>query len=584
MTARPAWRLRCVVLLLALASSACRAREYGARPDAPLPAAGAVVSEHPLATEVGLAVLQKDGNAADAAVATALALAVVLPRAGNLGGGGFALWVDHAGESEFLDFRETAPRAAQPAVYLDAQGRFVPERGRRGPSASGVPGSPAGLYKLWFRRGSGRFTFQELAAPAIRLAREGFAVDADLARDLAQSSTLDKFNAAARAVYAPQGRPLKEGELLRQEDLARTLERFATFGPRGFYEGETPRLVREELGRTPFAEAARGGTPADGRDWFVDDDFAAYAPAFRPTLSGWYRGHQVLTAPPPSAGGFVLLHTLAVLEGFPPPGTRPAPEFWHRFIEALRGAYAERAQHFGDPSGTQVPLGALLSPARIAARRIEIGPRANPDVKATSWTEGDQTTHICVLDREGAALSLTTTLNTSFGSGVLVAQAGFFLNDEMDDFALAAGSPNGYGLLGSGANAVAPGRRPLSSMTPTVVRRDGASNMLVLGAPGGPRIPTAVAQVLLRVVECEEPLADAIAEPRLHQQHAPSYTLHERGYDAQLLEALRTQHGQELQEAPSYLALVGGIFVPSAGGKPVAAHDPRRLGAGAITR
>ena len=582
MTARvPLW-LACALACAAFAG--CRAPVSGARPPSPRPAAGAVVSEHPLATEVGLAVLQKDGNAADAAVATALALAVVLPRAGNLGGGGFALWVDHEGEAEFLDFRETAPRAARPELYLDAQGKFVPERGQRGPSASGVPGSPAGLYKLWFRRGSGRFTFQELAAPAIRLARDGFPVDADLARDLAQSSTLDKFNAAARAVFAPQGKPLAEGQLLRQEDLARTLERYADFGPRGFYEGETPRLVREELARTPFAAPERGGAPADGRDWFVDADFAAYAPALRTPLAGWYRGRQVLTAPPPSAGGYVLLHTLAVLEGFPPPGSRPPALYWHRFIEALRSAYAERAQHFGDPRDVDVPLGALLAPARIAARRVEIGERARPDVAATGWSEGDQTTHICVLDRNGAAASLTTTLNTSFGSGVLVAQAGFFLNDELDDFALAPGNANGYGLHGSRANAIAPGRRPLSSMTPVVVRAEGTGNMLVLGAPGGPRIPTAVAQVLLRVVECGTPLPDAIAAPRLHQQHAPSRSLHERGFDEQLLHELRTEHGQELEEAKGHLALVGGIHVPAPGAKPVAVHDPRRIGAGMVTR
>jgi len=571
--------LACLVGLLA----ACRTHPSGLPLRRPTPQGSAVVSEHPLATQVGLEVLQRGGNAADAAVATALALAVVLPRAGNLGGGGFALWADHEGAAEFLDFRETAPRAAKPELYLDASGAFVPERGNRGPSAVGVPGSPAGLYLLWERRGSGRFSFEELAAPAVRLAREGFAVDEDLARDLAASSTVDKLNAAAKAVWWPEGRAPKAGEWIRQADLASTLERYADQGPQGFYAGETRRLLQQELARTPFYASERGGVPPDGRAWLANEDLESYAPALRAPLIGWYRGHQILTAPPPSAGGYVLLHTLGVLEGFPPPGPSPEALYWHRFLEAVRTAYAERALHFGDPRDTVVPLTELLAPARIAQRRLEIGPRAQPAVTATEWTEGDQTTHVCVLDADGAAVSLTTTLNTSFGSGLLVAGAGFFLNDELDDFALRAGAPNTYGLTGSRANAIVPGRRPVSSMTPTIVRDGGHSNMLVLGAPGGPRIPVAVTQVLLRVLECGQTASDAVAAPRLHQQHAPTYSLYERGFDAQVLEQLRGAYGHELQEAKSYLALTGLIHVPTPGARPQAAHDPRRVGAALVT-
>lgn len=571
-------------LLLGLASCLAPARPLES--SWPAPRAGAVVSEHPLATQVGLSVLERGGNAADAAVATALALAVVLPRAGNLGGGGFALHADHGGEALFLDFRETAPMAARPEAYLDAQGRFVPERGARGPTAVGVPGSPAGLHALWSAAGSGRFTFAELVEPAIALARDGFAVDADLARDLASSNIFDKLNAAARAVYCPGGAPLAQGARLVQPDLARTLERLAARGPADFYSGETRELVRAELARTPCAAPEKGGCIApDGRDWLAPADFEAYRVERREPLVGWHRGHEIITAPPPSAGGFVLLHVLGVLEGFTPPEAAPDALWWHRFIEATRSAYAERARHFGDPAAG-VPVDELLQPARLAARRVAIGPRADPALEASALAplEGEETTHICVLDRAGGAASLTTTLNSSFGSGILVEGAGFLLNDELDDFTLATGSVNGYGLAGSDKNTIRPGRRPLSSMTPTIVRQGGNANTFVAGAPGGPRIPVAVLQVLVRALECGVPLEDAIAAPRLHQQHAPSHTLHEQGFDPALLEALRTTHGHELKPAPGHLALVGAIHLEAPGAMPSAAHDPRRIGAAATTK
>jgi gamma-glutamyltranspeptidase/glutathione hydrolase len=552
----------------------------------PTPEGGAVVSEHPLATQVGLEILEAGGNAADAAVATALALSVVLPRAGNLGGGGFALHVDHAGDALFLDFRETAPAAARPEAYLDAQGRFVPERGARGPTAVGVPGSPAGLHALWSSAGSGRLAFAQLVEPAIRLARDGFPVDADLARDLASSNIVDKFNPAARSIFWPGGKPLQAGQLLVQPDLARTLERLAARGPSEFYSGETRELLRAELARTPCAAPEKGGCVApDGGDWFVAEDFESYRVERRQPLHGWHRGFEIITAPPPSAGGFVLLHVLGVLEGFASPGAAPDASWWHRFLEATRSAYAERARHFGDPAGG-VPVDELLAPARLAARRVAIGPRADPALEATPLAplEGQETTHVCVLDRAGGAVSLTTTLNSSFGSGILVGGAGFLLNDELDDFTLAAGSVNGYGLAGSEKNAIRAGRRPLSSMTPTIVRDGGRANTMVVGAPGGPRIPVAVLQVLVRTLECGLPLEDAIAAPRLHQQHAPSHSLFEQGFDPAILEALRTIHGHELKTATGHLALVGAIHLDAPGGKPSAAHDPRRIGLGATTK
>jgi gamma-glutamyltranspeptidase/glutathione hydrolase len=576
-----------------------------------MPKKGAVVSEHPLATKVGLEILDRGGNAVDAAVATAFALAVVFPEAGNLGGGGFALFVPHVGPSRAFDFRETAPAAASADRFLAKDGTRVDARSLTGPLSVGVPGSPRGLHELWRACGSGRLTFDELVRPAIALARDGFAVDAWLARDLASQEAREKMNRAALRVFYPDGRPLREGETLRQPELATTLGSIAFGGPDTFYGGRVAERIVAELASTPVP-----GTPPDAADdrgarWITLADLSNYQIRQRTPLHGWFRGMEIVTMPPPSSGGIVLLQALGILEGLPldaqkirsaadraieersarkgeAPAARPDSPYLdegmtHWWIEALRCAFADRAEHMGDPDFVPVPTRDLLSAEWIAKRRISIGQDANPSVPAWQPSrEGTQTTHLSVLDAYGNAVSLTTTLNATFGSGILVSEAGFFLNDVMDDFSIVANSPNRFGLVGGSANAIAPGKRPLSSMTPTVVRDGGHANVIVLGSPGGPKIITSVLEVLLRVLVLEQPMADAVAAPRLHQQWSPIATSFEPAFSPVIVQELANRRGHKVETSKTLFGAVQAIWLPDVGGIPVAVNDPRRGGAGAV--
>lgn len=550
---------------------------------------GAVVCEHPLATAVGLRILEGGGNAADAAVATAFALAVVYPQAGNLGGGGFALWVPAEGAPRALDFREVAPSSALVSRYLDAEGVAVPERSQRGPLSVGVPGSPSGLFELHKQCGSGRYSFAELVEPAVRLARDGFEVDPWLAFHLHQQAEHPKWNSAARDLFYPDGQALQAGARFVQPELADTLERLATGGPDAFYTGGVAAAVVRELD----ALVQAGSTARDGGSIELAD-LAEYRPAWRDPLRGWFQGHELISMPPPSSGGLVVMQTLAVLEGLPlavelahsPDGT-PTVRMVHWWIEALRGSFADRAEHLGDPDHVAVPMQQLLSPAWIAQRRANIGERARADV--LPWSppvESTETTHLSIVDRRGNALSMTTTLNSSFGSGILVSGAGFLLNNELDDFAIQADAPNIYGLLGSSANLIAPGKRPLSSMTPTVVRSADGRVELVLGSPGGPNIITSVVQVLVRVLVMQSDLRTAVDAPRLHQQWSPIQTQFESefhgGWDELTLAGLEArEHPIELIDRR--LGSVQAISI-DAHGMPQAYSDPRRGGAGGVER
>jgi len=566
-----------------------------------LPRVGAVVCEHRLATEVGVEILEAGGNAADAAVATALALAVVYPPGGNLGGGGFAVGAPGAGEPATLDFREAAPAGYEARLYLDEQGEVVRSRSLDTPLAVGVPGSPADLFALYTEHGSRRLSFEELCAPAIRLAQEGFEVDPWLARGLAGGSARRRLEAdpAARACFYPGGAPLAEGDLLVQEDLAATLRRYARGGPAGFYQGETARLLLEGLDAADerHGRLTRGGA-------MTAADLAGYQAKLREPLTSWFRGHEVIGMGPPSSGGVVVLQVLEVLEGFPldderestldaietagvpvGDGSGLSAKALHWWIEALRGAFADRAEHLGDPDHHTVPLSRLLGDKHLGQRRMEIGERANPDVAPlveAPANESLETTHLSVVDREGNAVSLTTTLNASFGCGILVPGAGFLLNNELDDFSIRAGTPNLYGLVGSAANQLMPGKRPLSSMSPTVVRDDRGRVVLVVGAPGGPRIITAVTQVLLRVLVLGQGLEEAVASPRLHQQWRPRATRFEEGFEPTLLEALAEVHGHEVQVVRGgAFASVQAIAVGE-DGVVVGVSDPRRGGVAGV--
>jgi len=541
---------------------------------------GVVVCEHPLATRAGVDVLAAGGNAADAAVATALALAVVYPQAGNLGGGGFAVCAPAKGAATTYDFREVAPAGFRPELYLDASGELVTERSLSTPLAVGVPGSPAGLWRLFQGQGSGRFTFAQLAAPAIALAEGGFRVDPFLARDLegAARKRLEK-DPAASALFLPGGEALAEGAHLVQPELALTLHALSR-GPAGFYEGE----VAEALVAALVESDRRAGFVSAGGAMTMQD-LADYEVIERPPLTGWFRGHEIIGMGPPSSGGLVLLQTLSLLDGFPldverTEGGLPTARSLHWWIEGMRRSFADRALHMGDPAFHDVPVEQLLAPEWIARRRVEIGELADPDVAA--WAaqpapESHQTTHLSVLDENGNAVSLTTTLNASFGSGILVPGAGFLLNNEIDDFAVQAGTPNLYGLVGSEANKLEPGKRPLSSMTPTIVRKRGRV-VVVIGAPGGPRIITAVMQVLLRVLVHGQDLEAAVRAPRLHQQWKPTHTRFEGGWEPAQLEMLKNVHGHEilLQETGRYGSVQ--IIVVDSSGHAIGFSDPRRGG------
>lgn len=566
------------------------------------PVAGAVVAEHPLAVRAGLDVLEGGGNAADAAVATALALAVVLPQAGNLGGGGFALWVPTVGDPQAVDFREVAPAGTDVRAYFHDGDEVVSGRSLRGPMAVGVPGSPAGLWHLQREFGSGRYTFGDLAKEAIRLAEEGWEVDPWLARSLRSRRLHDRMNPAARAIFYPGGVGLKEGQVLVQSELAKTLRLYARRGPAAIYEGRIAAAIVSELRRSPVPEADLG-TPAGGFFQIELEDLKAYQVVTREPTRVWFRGWEVLGMPPPSSGGLVMGEVLGILEGFPlleervvdaDGGTSPSARMVHWWIEALRHAFADRAQHMGDPGpdGDRVPAGKLLSDERIAAARVAIGPRADLDVgpyDVEIGEESDQTTHLSILDRAGNAVSLTTTLNTSFGSCILVQGAGFLLNNELDDFAVTAGVANTYGLVGSEVNQPARGRRPLSSMSPTVIRDSEGRVHMVIGAPGGPRIITAVLQVVLRVLLLEQGLVEAVATPRLHQQWRPKVTRFEGGWDPELIAELEEWGHPVSVEPKASFASVQAIRVlrgEGADGEATAsvevASDPRRGGTGGV--
>lgn len=611
------------LLVAWVALSGCSATDPFSEPlDEVLPRQGAVVTEHPLATKAGLLVLEAGGNAADAAVAAALTLAVVFPQAGNLGGGGFAVWVPrYEGEGEratALDFREVAPAGYVQALYLGADGEVVPERSLRTPLAVGVPGTPAGLYELFRRHGSKNIGFARLCESAIRLAEGGIPVDPWLAQALAAPGKRELLSAdpGARRLFYPDGEPLQAGDILVQPELGRTLRLLAKRGARGFYSGAVVNAILNDL---KDADARAGGVA--GTALMTEEDLSGYEPRWREPLRAVYRGHEVIGMPPPSSGGVALIQTLGILEGLPLDVVRQNAEervelgldepltvgamgrtrdgvtgqAWagidahavHYWIEAMRLAFADRAMHLGDPDSHDVPTEELIGAAWIADRRVSISDQANLD--ARPWDpamalppESDETTHISVIDRDGNAVSLTTTLNGTFGSGIFVDAAGFLLNNELDDFSILPGTPNMFGLVGSEANQLAPGRRPLSSMCPVVVRGPERDVRLVLGAPGGPRIITAVTQVLLRIVGYGQGLREAIRAPRIHQQWRPEETRFESGWDPRLIDALKDRHGQPVLAPTSRVfGSVQGIHVQP-DGTVEAYSDPRRGGAGGL--
>jgi len=484
-----------------------------------------VVAQEPLAADAGLEVLREGGNAVDAAVAVAFTLAVTHPAAGNLGGGGFLLARFAEGRTAFIDFRERAPKRAHRKLYLDSSGNTTGES-ITGWRACGVPGTVRGLELA--HQKYGRASWARLLAPAIRLAKEGFPVSWHLADALRRAEALAAFE-ESRRIFLRNGNFYQPGELLRQPELAATLARIARHGAADFYEGETARRLAEEMQR-------HGGL-------ITLEDLRDYRAVERPVLRGFYRGYEILTAPPPSSGGVGLLQMLGMLEGsgYERAGHGAAATI-HHVAEVMRRFYADRSELIADPDYFEVPIRRLLDSGYLARRRRSIDPeRATPSEQvrpgAEMEPESGETTHLSIVDPEGNAVALTYTINGAFGSGVTAPGLGFLLNNEMDDFSVKPGTPNMFGLIQGEANAIEPGKRPLSSMTPTIVVRDGKL-FLVLGAPGGSRIINGVLQVLLNVVDFTMNIQDAVDRPRFHHQWKPDTLFVEDGFSPDTLELL----------------------------------------------
>ena len=481
-----------------------------------------VVSVHELASHVGVEVMQAGGNAVDAAVATGFALAVVHPAAGNIGGGGFMLIRMADGKAHFLDYREMAPAAATRDMYLDAQGNVIPGASEIGYKAIGVPGSVAGM--AYAEQKYGKLTLKQVMNPAIRLAREGYALSWEEAADM-HDRYLAQFP-ESRRVFQRNGEYYKPGEIFRQPDLARTLERIAE-KPDDFYHGA--------LARELAAAMHKGG------GLITPDDLARYEVKEREPVRGTYRGYEVISAPPPSSGGAVLIEILNILEGYDlgKMGDRSAQSM-HYTIEAFRRAFFDRAEFMGDPDFAKIPVAQLIDKRYAAAWQETIDPlhaTASKDLKRPAvfseleqyaaghspvmgLHESNHTTHYSVMDADGNAVAVTTTINDWFGSRVTADGLGFLLNDEMDDFSSKPGVPNSDGLIQSSTNAIGPGKRPLSSMTPTIVARDGKT-VMVLGSPGSSKIITTVANVLMGVVDYGMNIQEAVNAPRYHNQWMP---------------------------------------------------------------
>jgi gamma-glutamyltranspeptidase/glutathione hydrolase len=529
--------------------------------------AGVVVSCEPHATAAGLAVLRDGGNAVDAAVAVALTLAVTHPQAGNLGGGGFLLVRMADGTTTSFDFRECAPQSATAGMYLRADGTLDDDKVRFGASSAGVPGSPAGLHLALQRFGTK--PLRQLAAPAIALAKHGFPVDQFLAEALVEEQKALARFATTRAIFFRGDEPLRQGDMLLQPDLAATLQRYADLGPDGFYKGVTAERIAAHM-------KASGG-------FVTEQDLANYRAVERAPLRGSYRGHEVISMPPPSSGGVALLQMLNLLEPYDLRGMGyGSSRTLHLLTEVMRRAYADRSKWLGDPDHYAVPTEGLISKAYADSlrqglrtdRRSDVAPGLPPGAK-----ESDDTTHFSVVDKEGNAVACTTTINNTFGSADVVAGCGFLLNDEMDDFAARPGTPNMFGLVGGKANAIAPNKRMLSSMTPTIVVKDGKVR-LVLGAPGGGRIITGVLQVLLNVVDHGMRLETAVRAPRIHHQWTPDVIAWEELALSQDVRDALASMGHTFEPRPRGIGRVQSIAI-AADGERIGVCDHRSGGSAA---
>lgn len=532
---------------------------------------GMVVSAHPLASAAGLQMLKAGGNAVDAAVATTFAISVTEPYSAGIGGGGFLLLRSgQTGAIKALDFRERAPLAATRNMYLDAQGKVRPNLSTDGYLAVGVPGTVAGLYEV--HRQYGKLPWKTLVQPAIALADQGFLVSPRMAAAIVRQQTLQQ-NPAARKIFTRNGKPLQVGETLIQQDLAKTLQAIAQ-NPQSFYQGWIAQAIAQDM-------QANGGL-------ITLQDLQRYRPIWREAVCGMFRMARVCSMPPPSSGGVHLLQMLNMVGDTDLKGWGwHSPDALHLLIETMRIAYADRARYLGDPDFVKVPVAALISPAYGQQRRQEINLRqarpssqvqaADPDLiqRLNHSKESGNTSHLSVVDKLGNAVSLTFTVNLSFGAGIVTPGTGIVLNNEMDDFAAAPDVPNAFGLVGGDANAIAPGKTPLSSMTPTIVTEQGQLR-LVTGSPGGSTIITTVLQIILNVLVYGMDGQQAVASPRLHHQWLPDQVIVETfGFDPLTLAELQ-RRGQRIQERSGWGN--ANVIVRTPEGILKGAADPRGEG------
>jgi gamma-glutamyltranspeptidase/glutathione hydrolase len=475
-----------------------------------------VVTAHPLATQVGIDILKKGGNAIDAAVAVQFALAVVYPQAGNIGGGGFLIYRGKTGVLDALDYREKAPAAATETMYQDSLGRVQNKKIRFGALAAGVPGTVDGMWEA--HKKYGKLKWYELIKPATQLAEKGFQITAQEANNLNAERMNFVINCSILPAFVKM-EEWKEGDWLIQKELASTLRWIEGAGRDGFYKGPTALLILQDM------EKRKG--------LITQKDLDDYKSVWRKPIDFKWNGQRIITMPPPSSGGIILQQLLTMTNKFPLAsyGFQSA-EAVHLMAEAERRAFADRSQHMGDSDFWKVPVKTLTDTSYLKARMADFNPdKATPsaEIKGGSIPESEQTTHYCIVDKDGTAVSVTTTLNDSYGSRTVIPGAGFILNNQMDDFSAKPGTPNLYGAIGGKANAIAPGKRPLSSMTPTLVLNKDNKLSMVLGTPGGTTIPTSVFQTLVNVYTFKMPLKEAIHQKRFHHQWMPDHISIEEG-------------------------------------------------------
>jgi gamma-glutamyltranspeptidase/glutathione hydrolase len=536
---------------------------------------GIVASTNEVASRVGVDVMKRGGNAVDAAIAVAFALAVTHPAAGNLSGGGFMMIRLKNGRTTAIDYREMAPAAATRDIYLDKNGKLIEGEGGslEGYRAAGVPGTVRGMELALKKYGSGKLTWSQLIEPARRLAANGFAVTYSLARSLrGNREYLAKYPETKR-IYLKNGNFYSEGEIFRQPDLAATFSRLQQGGPSEFYEGETARLIVSDMKRH--------------NGMMTMEDLRGYVAKERTPLRGTYRGYEVISMPPPSSGGAVLLEMLNILEGYDLSKLDAnSSDRYHLMAEAMRRAFADRAEYMGDSDFVKVPVAGLIDKSYAAKLRSTISTErasTSAEVRAgrPAGYESDETTHFTVVDAEGNAVSNTYTLNNSYGSAAVAKGTGMLLNDEMDDFAAKPGTPNMYGLIQGERNAVAPHKRPLSAMTPTIVLRKDGSLWFTVGSPGGPTIINTVLCVISNVIDFDMNIQQAIDAPRIHHQWLPDEVVGEPyGFSGDTQRAL-TARGHTLAKQ-RYLGDAEGILIEEKTGTRLGATDPRRSDGSAV--